>query len=168
MASRPFDPTLHGVLDYSTGALLQVLPKALDIEGSTAARIMRGSGAAHAGYSLFTKYPLGAVKLIPFPVHLGLDAAGAIGLGAAPFVTGAWKDGTKHWLPHVLLALYELSSVAMTEPGDGNHPERPEKGTKRPVADAPPAFPAGHPAREARFTREGAGAPGGNGASSES
>ncbi len=51
MASRPFDPALRGVLDYSTGALLRVLPKALDIEGSTAARIMRGSGAAHAGYS---------------------------------------------------------------------------------------------------------------------
>ncbi len=56
----------------------------------------------------------------------------------------------------------------MTESGEGNHPERPEKGTKRSVADAPPAFPSGHPAREARFTREGAGAPGGNGASTDS
>ncbi len=166
MPSRPFDPTLHGVLDYTTGALLQVLPKALDIEGTTAGRILRGSGAAHAGYSLVTKYPLGAVKLIPFPVHLGLDAAGAVGLGVAPFVTGAWKDGRKHWLPHVLLALYELSSVAMTEPGDTNHPEKPQTLSKRPVAQAPDAFPKGHPASEERFTRESAGAAGGNGASS--
>jgi hypothetical protein len=153
MPSRPFDPTLHGVLDYSTGALLQVLPKALDIDGDTSGRIMRASGAAHAGYSLFTKYPLGAVKLIPFPVHLGIDAAGAVALGAAPFITGAWKKGPKHWVPHVALALYELSSVAMTEPGDGNHPEKPEGGTKRPVAEAPSAFPNGHPAREERFVR---------------
>ncbi|HEV3002800.1 MAG TPA: hypothetical protein VGW75_18835 [Solirubrobacteraceae bacterium] len=153
MPSRPFDPTLHGVLDYSTGALLQVLPKALDLEGTTAGRIMRGSGAAHAGYSLFTDYELGAVKVIPFPVHLAIDAAGAVALGAAPFVTGAWKKGTRHWLPHVLLGLYELSSVAMTEPGDTNHPERPKAGVKRPVAEAPPAFPAGHPAGERRFVR---------------
>src|SRR5918997_3107371 len=143
MASRPIDATLHGIADYSTGALLQVLPKALDIEGSTGARVLRGAGAVHGGYSLFTNYPLGVVKAIPFRVHLGLDTAWALALGAAPFVTGEWRKGRRRWLPHVLLAAYELGSIAMSEPGTGHHPERPSEGVKRPVADAPPAFPKG-------------------------
>src|SRR3712207_6550897 len=121
MPSRPIDPTLHGVMDYSTGAMLQLLPKALDVEGSTAAKTLRIAGGVHGGYSLFTDYPLGIVKAIPFPVHLGLDTAWALALGAAPFVTGEWKKGRRHWLPHVLLALYELGSIAMSEPGEGNH-----------------------------------------------
>ena len=135
-------------MDYSTGAMLQVLPKALDVEGTTAGRVFRAAGAIHGGYSLFTKYPLGVVKAIPFPVHLALDTVWAIALGAAPFVTGEAKKGRRHWLPHVLLAAYELGSIAMTEPGDGNHPERPTSGVKRSVADAPPAFPNGMPQRQ--------------------
>lgn len=147
MPSRLIDPPLHGVMDYSTGALLQVLPKALDVEGTPAARVLRAAGAVHGGYSLFTDYELGAVKAIPFPVHLKLDALWAVALGAAPFITGDWKKGRRHWLPHVLLAAYELGSVAMTEPGDGNHPEKPI-GVARPVDQAPPAFPNGRPSPE--------------------
>ena len=149
MASRPIDATLHGIADYSTGALLQVLPKALDIEGSTGARVLRGAGALHGGYSLFTDYPLGAVKAIPFRVHLGLDAAWAVALGAAPFVTGDWKKGRRHWLPHVVLAAYELGALAMTEADDTNTGAEPGGGVKRPIEDAPPAFPKGHPTEQA-------------------
>ena len=145
-ASRPLDATLHGVADYSTATFLQVLPKALDVEGSAAAKVLRGAGAVHGGYSLFTNYPLGVVKAIPFKVHLGLDTAWALALGAAPFVTGEWKNGRRHWLPHVLLAAYELGSLAMTELDDTNTGAEPEGGFKRPIADAPPAFPKGHPA----------------------
>jgi hypothetical protein len=148
MASRPIDSTLHGVADYSTGALLQVLPKALDIEGSGAAKVLRGAGALHGGYSLFTDYPLGVVKAIPFKVHLGLDTAWALALGAAPFVSGEWKKGRRHWLPHVLLAAYELGALAMTELDDTNTGAEPGGGVKRPVAEAPPAFPSGHPVEQ--------------------
>ena len=154
MASRPIDTTLHGVADYSTGALLQVLPKALDIEGSTGARVLRGAGALHGGYSLFTDYPLGVVKAIPFRVHLGLDTAWALALGAAPFVSGEWKKGRRHWLPHVLLAAYELGALAMTEADDTNTGAEPGGGIARPVAAAPSAFPKGHPSERAGATSE--------------
>src|SRR4028119_1172683 len=77
MASRPIDTTLHGVADYTTGALLQVLPKALDIEGSTAAKVLRGAGAVHGGYSLFTDYPLGAAEAMPVRLHPGPGGAAA-------------------------------------------------------------------------------------------
>src|SRR5947199_299019 len=74
---RPIDATLHGVTDYAVGTtLLTVFPRLADINGTESARQVRVAGAIHAGYSTLTDYPLGAVKAIPFKVHLALDAAG--------------------------------------------------------------------------------------------
>jgi len=119
---RPVDSTLHGVVDYAAGALLTtVFPRLAGVEGTRAGRQIRTSGAVHAGYSLFTDYPLGAVKAIPFQVHLMLDAVGAVALAATPFVTGQFKKGPRQWVPHVALCLFELSSLAITDPtGKGN------------------------------------------------
>src|SRR5690242_8695229 len=95
---RPVDSTLHGVVDYTAGTLLlTAFPRLAGISGTPSARQVRIAGAVHAGYSTLTKYPLGIAKLIPFPVHLGLDALGAIALGATPFVTGQWKEGRRQW-----------------------------------------------------------------------
>jgi hypothetical protein len=114
---RPVDSTLHGVVDYSAGTfLLTAFPRVAGIEGTDSARQVRISAAIHAGYSTLTRYPLGVVKVIPFQVHLGLDALGAVALAATPFVTGQWKKGPKHWVPHVGLALFEISSLAITDP----------------------------------------------------
>ena len=114
---RPVDSTLHGVVDYSAGTfLLTAFPRVAGIEGTDSARQVRISAAIHAGYSTLTRYPLGVVKVIPFQVHLGLDALGAVALAATPFVTGQWRKGPKHWVPHVGLALFEISSLAITDP----------------------------------------------------
>jgi len=114
---RPVDSTLHGVVDYTAGALLATaFPRLAGISGTRSARQVRTAAAIHAGYSALTKYPLGIVKLIPFQAHLAMDAAGAIALAATPFVTGQYKRGRSQWLPHVGLCLFELSSLAMTDP----------------------------------------------------
>ncbi|HEU4658380.1 MAG TPA: hypothetical protein VFR97_12680 [Capillimicrobium sp.] len=114
---RPVDATLHGVVDYTAGAmLLTVFPKAAGIAGTRSARQVRTSAAIHAGYSMLTRYPLGVVKVLPFRAHLALDAVGALALAATPFVTGQFRDGPRQWAPHVGLALFELSSLAMTDP----------------------------------------------------
>ena len=114
---RPVDATLHGVVDYTAGAtLLTVFPKLAGIEGTRSARQIRTSAAIHAGYSTITDYPLGIVRVLPFQAHLALDAIGAIALAATPFVTGQWKKGARQWLPHVGLALFELASLAITDP----------------------------------------------------
>jgi hypothetical protein len=114
---RPIDPTLHGVTDYSVGtALLTVFPRLTGVEGTESARQIRLAGATHAGYSTMTDYPLGIVKVIPYRVHLALDAVGAVALAATPFITGQWRKGTKHWVPHVALAAFELASLVMTDP----------------------------------------------------
>jgi len=114
---RPVDSTLHGVVDYTAGAsLMTVLPKLLGVEGTRSARQIRTAGAIHTGYSTLTDYPLGILKAIPFKAHLAADAAGAIALAATPFVTGQYKQGRGQWLPHVALCLFELGSLAITDP----------------------------------------------------
>ncbi len=114
---RPVDATLHGVVDYTAGAfLMTAFPKVAGIEGTRAASQIRRAGAIHAGYSTLTDYPLGVVKVLPFQAHLALDAVGAVALAATPFVTGQFLKGRRHWIPHVALCLFELASLALTDP----------------------------------------------------
>jgi hypothetical protein len=114
---RPIDSTLHGVTDYTAGTtLMTVFPRWAGIEGTESARQIRRAGAIHAGYAMLTDYPLGVVKVIPYQAHLALDAVGALALAATPFVTGQFKKGAKHWVPHVALCLFELGSLMMSDP----------------------------------------------------
>ena len=116
MAARPISSKLHGVLDYTTGATLTVLPSVLGLGGTRAGRVLRFAGATHAGYSVFTKYELGAVKVLAYRGHLALDAVAAVGLAAAPWLLRTRDEGVRHWLPHVVLGLYELGAVALSDP----------------------------------------------------
>jgi hypothetical protein len=114
---RPIDSTLHGATDYTAGTLLlTAFPKLVGTEGTRSAGQIRTAGAIHAGYSTLTDYPLGVVKLIPYKAHLAIDAIGALALAATPFVTGQWKKGRDQWLSHVGLCLFELASLAMSDP----------------------------------------------------
>jgi hypothetical protein len=114
---RPIDATLHGVTDYTVGTfLMTAFPRLAGISGTRSARQIRTAGAIHAGYSTVTDYPLGIARLLPFRAHLGMDAVGALALAATPFVTGQWKRGTSQWVPHVALCLFELGSLAFTDP----------------------------------------------------
>ena len=149
---RPIDSTLHGVTDYSVGALLTTaFPRLAGIEGTPSARQIRTAGAIHAGYSTITDYPLGIVKALPYKAHLALDAAGALALAATPFVTGQYKKGRRSWVPHVALCLFELSSLAMTDPtGKGDFHgdvdavrEANAEDPHRKIYDGPPAVKAG-------------------------
>ena len=71
---------------------------------------------------MLTDYPLGVVRAIPYKAHLAIDAIGAVALAATPFVTGQWKKGRSQWVPHVALALFELASLAVSDPtGRGDY-----------------------------------------------
>jgi hypothetical protein len=114
---RPIDATLHGATDYTMGTLLlTAFPRLAGVEGTRSARQIRIAGAAHGGYSTLTDYPLGVLGVLPFKVHLALDAVGALALAATPFVTGQHREGRRAWVPHVALAAFELASLAMTDP----------------------------------------------------
>ena len=150
---RPIDSTLHGVTDYTVGTLLMTaFPRLAGIEGTPSARQIRVTGALHAAYSTVTDYPLGIVKLLPYKAHLALDALGALALAATPFVTGQYKKGRKQWVPHVGVCLFELASLAMTDPtGEGDFHGDVEAVRRantadphRQIYDGPPAVaPAG-------------------------
>jgi hypothetical protein len=120
---RPIDSTLHGVTDYSVGTVLMTaFPSLVGLNGTTAGTQIRVAGAVHAGYSTLTDYPLGVVKVIPYKVHLALDALGAVALAATPFLSGQYRKGTRHWVPHVGLCLFELGSLLLTDPtGRGDY-----------------------------------------------
>lgn len=112
----PITSKRHGLLDYMTGAQLQAMPRLLGYDDrSPEALSMRGAGAIHAGYSLFTDYELGLVRKLPYKAHLAIDAALAAALAASPFVTGAYRKGRRHWVPHVAMAAYETLSLLMSE-----------------------------------------------------
>jgi hypothetical protein len=114
---RPIDSTLHGVTDYTVGSLLMtVLPKLAGVEGTESATQMRIAGAAHAAYSTLTDYPLGIVKVIPYKAHLAIDALGAIAVGTLPFLTGQYRKGPRHFVPHLALAAFELQSLLLSDP----------------------------------------------------
>src|SRR3954470_22157122 len=111
---RPIDSTLHGATDYTVGAtLMSVFPRLAGLSGTRSARQIRLAGAIHAGYSTVTDYPLGIVKLLPYKAHLAIDAVGALALAAAPFTSGEYRKGRRHWVPHVALAVFELASLAL-------------------------------------------------------
>ena len=157
---RPIDSTLHGATDYTVGALLTtVFPRLAGIEGTPAGRQVRAAGAFHAGYSTLTNYPLGIVKAIPYKAHLALDAVGAVALAATPFLTGQFREGRRQWVPHVGLALFELGSLAMSDPtGRGDYKANVEavrqansEDPRKKVYDTTPAVKAG-----AARTRSGA------------
>src|SRR3954468_4774425 len=75
---------LHGIGDYGAGLALVIVALAV---GGTDKAVLTGVvlGAVLLAVSLVTRYPLGLVKLVPFPVHSAGDYLGALLLILAPF-----------------------------------------------------------------------------------
>jgi hypothetical protein len=77
------NPNQHGVLDYVLGGAFLVAP-ALFSWRPVPTITSYGLGIAQIGMSLFTKYPLGLVKLIPFKVHGAIEMTTALQIIAMP------------------------------------------------------------------------------------
>jgi hypothetical protein len=109
---QPIDSRIHGFLDYLTGTSLVAASQLPALRGRFAGRALLAAGTNHLGYSLLTDYELGAVKKIPYKVHLALDAGGVVGLAAA----GATRDeALDRWLP-IGVAVYELGALVLSDP----------------------------------------------------
>src|SRR3712207_3402821 len=101
----------HGVLDYVVGALLIVVPYILGFADGTAAQwVPQFLGLVAIGGALLTDYELGAVRVIPMPVHLGIDIASGVLLALSPWLFGFSERVL--W-PHLLLGIMEIG-VALT------------------------------------------------------
>ncbi len=80
---------VHALLDYSWSAAIAVAPKVMGFEDEhNARRFLRAMGSATALGSLLTRYELGAVKVMPFKMHLATDALGAVLGLASPWLFG--------------------------------------------------------------------------------
>ncbi|MCU0510669.1 MAG: hypothetical protein MUC34_20330 [Anaerolineae bacterium] len=73
----------HGVIDYVAAPLIFALPRLLKFP-KRLVTMFTFVAAFHALYSVFTKYELGLVKVLPYKGHLALDTALATATVAAP------------------------------------------------------------------------------------
>ncbi len=80
-------PRVHGYLDYLVVALLFLAPSLFGFTG-IAATICYVLAPVQLVMSLLTAYPLGVAKMIPFPVHGGVEIVTSVGLLAAPWLFG--------------------------------------------------------------------------------
>ncbi|RAI43806.1 hypothetical protein CH341_12415 [Rhodoplanes roseus] len=107
------------MIDYVVGVMLMASPYVLGFaDGGAAEFVPVALGFSAVIYSLFTDYELGAIRAIPMPVHLGLDAASGIVLAASPWLFG-FADQVH--LPHLLFGLFEVAAslTTRTRPSSG-------------------------------------------------
>jgi hypothetical protein len=104
---------IHGLLDYLVGALLVAFPWLFGFDRGgveTWLPVLLGLGAIL--YSIFTDYEMGAVRRIPMPTHLLLDAGSGVLLAASPWLFG-FADHV--WQPHLCFGLFEIVASLMTQ-----------------------------------------------------
>ncbi len=110
---RALPTRIHGILDYTMGALLIALPWLLGFaRGGAETWIPVILGAGAIGYSLFTDYELGVVRRIQMPVHLWLDGISGLLLAISPWVFGFDQHV---WLPHLVLGIFEMGAALFTD-----------------------------------------------------
>jgi len=103
----------HGVIDYLAAGALIALPRAMGWS-ERVTTLLTGAGLGAVGYSLLTRYELGAAKVLPMRAHLALDALSGATLCAAPLVLEDEPSEVKAAL--VGLGLFELAAALTTVP----------------------------------------------------
>ena len=113
--ARVIPTQAHAVLDYLTGGTLVAAPRLLGLSGTTAGKVLSLAGGIATAQSLMTDYELGLVKVIPMRAHLTLDALSGAMVAASPWIFGFANNGTRYWLPHVIVGANEIMAAALTK-----------------------------------------------------
>ncbi|MBW3591895.1 MAG: hypothetical protein KY393_08645 [Actinobacteria bacterium] len=104
-----FLPTrIHGILDYLEGLLLLVL--AALTAGSLRVTCLV-VGIAILGLSVFTRYELGVIRVVPMPVHLLMDGVAGVVLIAG----GAANWGRSMSLVVVIIGIFTIGAALVTQ-----------------------------------------------------
>ncbi len=104
---------VHGIIDYLTGLLLIVAPYLFGFAtGGIEQWLPQLLGAMILVMSLLTQYELSIAKIIPLPVHLGIDLLGGALLAVSPWLFG-FADVI--WWPHLVVGVMEILVVLMTD-----------------------------------------------------
>lgn len=85
------DARIHGYIDVAVIAALVLAPTLLGF-GGRAASLCYVLAGVHTALTVLTAYLMGWLKMIPFPVHGGLEAVMAPALVAAPWLVGFARD----------------------------------------------------------------------------
>ena len=102
----------HGMIDYVAGIVIAASPWIFGFaDGGTAQWIPVVIGLVLLASSLMTDYELGAVRVIPMPVHLGLDLLAGLLLAVSPWLFGF---SGYVWLPHLILGAFEIMTSLIT------------------------------------------------------
>ncbi len=116
MNLRLIPTSVHGVLDYLASGINLALPGLFGLHDAPwAVRVPRIDGLAGAGYSLITDYELGVLKVLPMPTHLAFDTAKGVFMASSPWLFGFAKNGTRYWLPHVLMGSADVLAAIATK-----------------------------------------------------
>lgn len=116
----------HALMDYMIGTILVLSPFLITFPDNPMKQIAFIFGAVILGYSAMTDYVLGIIRMIPFPIHRGIDLFAGGGLIFAPIHFAV------HGAPAVLfvvLGAFLLSMAFLTRslhsPGGHDHPVIP-------------------------------------------
>lgn len=115
---------IHATLDYAVSSLIAALPLALNLpEDGPVAQALKRHASISGTVSALTDYERGMVRLVPYRVHLALDAL-AIGVLILGGLEPSGNDRRHRWIPFVLAgaiaAIVLLSLPGANEPaGDG-------------------------------------------------
>jgi len=86
---KPIPRPVHAVVDYSYAALFSAAPELIGFaDEETAARLSRVVSSGVFVTSLFTRYELGLIPVVPFRAHLAADVGVGLLTASAPFLFG--------------------------------------------------------------------------------
>jgi hypothetical protein len=88
----PISPAAHAVLDYAVAATFFCVGAWLMRRHRAAASLAFANGAMIAGMSMFTDYPGGVVRVLPFRGHRAGDVVQAAFAGFGPALFGFAGD----------------------------------------------------------------------------
>jgi hypothetical protein len=111
---RLLRPGTHAVADYM--AAITVLLTALVIDGPTSAKTFGVViGVIYLIVSAMTRYPLGLVKVLPFPVHAAGDYVLGLALILGPFVGGFYDDNKGASIAYILSGVAVIGVSMITD-----------------------------------------------------
>lgn len=84
-------PRAHGYVDYLVVAWFLVGPNIFELAG-LAATIAYALAGVHLLLTIATNFPMGLLKLVPFPMHGLIEVGVAVLLFALPWVAGFSGD----------------------------------------------------------------------------
>ena len=84
---RSIGPWTHGILDYASVILLAIAPRVTGFSGKQAL-ICYALAVVHLLLTILTRFPLGVVKIVRFPIHGAIELLVSILLLVMPWLAG--------------------------------------------------------------------------------